>query len=141
MKPYIRKVHYHETDKMGIAHHSNFIKWMEEARVDFLDQIGYGYAKLEEDGIISPVLSVECEYKKPLRFGDEFEVAPEILEFKGIRLIIGYTFTSSGEIIATGKTSHCFLTPTGRPIALKRQFPEFDAVLKSLVKEKFDFLE
>ena len=73
--------------------------------------------------------------------GDEFEVIPEILEFKGIRLIIGYTFTSSGEIIATGKTSHCFLTTEGRPIALKRQFPEFDAVLKSLVKVKFDFLE
>jgi acyl-CoA thioester hydrolase len=52
---------------------------MEEARVDFLDQIGYGYAKLEEDGIISPVLTVECEYKKPLRFGDSFEVLPEIL--------------------------------------------------------------
>ena len=104
-----------------------------EARVDFLDQIGYGYAKLEEDGIISPVLTVECEYKKPLRFGDEFEVLPEILEFKGIRLVIGYKFTSNGETVAAGKTSHCFLTPEGRPIALKRQFPEFDAVLKSLI--------
>lgn len=133
MNPYIRKVHYHETDKMGVAHHSNFIKWMEEARVDFLDQIGYGYAKLEEDGIISPVLSVECEYKKPLRFGDEFEVLPEILEFKDIRLVIGYKFTSKGETVAAGKTSHCFLTPEGRPIALKRRFPEFDAVLKSLI--------
>ena len=133
MKPYIRKVHYHETDKMGVAHHSNFIKWMEEARVDFLDQIGYGYAKLEDDGIISPVLSVECEYKKPLRFGDEFEVLPEILEFKGIRLVIGYKFTSNGETVAAGKTSHCFLTPESRPIALKRRFPEFDAVLKSLI--------
>ena len=136
MHPYTRKVQYHETDKMSIAHHSNYIKWMEEARVDFLDQIGYGYAKLEEDGIISPVLTVECEYKKPLRFGDEFEVLPEILEFKGIRLVIGYTFSSNGEVIATGKTSHCFLTPEGRPIALKRQFPEFDAVLKGLVKNK-----
>lgn len=133
MDPYTRKVHYHETDKMGVAHHSNFIKWMEEARVDFLDQIGYGYARLEEDGIISPVLSVECEYKKPLRFGDEFEVLPEILEFKGIRLVIGYKFTSKGETVAAGKTSHCFLTPEGRPIALKCRFPEFDAVLKSLI--------
>lgn len=135
MEAYIRKVQYHETDKMGVAHHSNFIKWMEEARVDFLDQIGYGYVKLEEDGIISPVLSVECEYKKPLHFGDEFEVAPEILEFKGIRLVIGYSFNSAGETVAVGKSSHCFLTPEGRPIALKRQFPEFDAVLKSLIKE------
>ena len=135
MEAYIRKVQYHETDKMGVAHHSNFIKWMEEARVDFLDKIGYGYVKLEADGIISPVLTLECEYKKPLHFGDEFAVLPEILEFKGIRLVIGYTFTSAGETVATGKTSHCFLTPNGRPIALKRQFPEFDAVLKGLVKK------
>ena len=134
MEAYIRKVQYHETDKMGVAHHSNFIKWMEEARVDFLDRIGYGYVKLEEDGIISPVLTIECEYKKPLHFGDEFAILPEILEFKGIRLVIGYTFTLTGETVATGKTSHCFLTPEGRPIALKRQFPEFDSVLKGLVK-------
>ena len=134
MEAYIRKVQYHETDKMGVAHHSNYIKWMEEARVDFLDKIGYGYVKLEADGIISPVLTVECEYKKPLHFGDEFAVLPEILEFKGIRLVIGYTFTLEGETVATGKTSHCFLSPEGRPIALKRQFPEFDAVLKGLVK-------
>ncbi|MBQ3227801.1 MAG: acyl-CoA thioesterase [Clostridia bacterium] len=135
MEAYIRKVQYHETDKMGVAHHSNFIKWMEEARVDFLDRIGYGYVKLEEDGIISPVLTIECEYKKPLHFGDEFAILPEILEFKGIRLVIGYTFTLTGETVATGKTSHCFLTPEGRPIALKRQFPEFDSVLKGLVKK------
>ena len=105
-----------------------------ETRVDFLDRIGYGYVKLEADGIVSPVLTVECEYKKPLHFGDEFAVLPEILEFKGIRLVIGYTFTLESETVATGKTSHCFLTPEGRPIALKRQFPEFDSVLKGLVK-------
>ena len=105
-----------------------------ETRVDFLDRIGYGYVKLEEDGIISPVLTVECEYKKSLHFGDEFEVLPEIMEFKGIRLVIGYTFTLAGETVAAGKTSHCFITPEGRPIALKRQFPEFDAALKGLVK-------
>ena len=105
-----------------------------ETRVDFLDRIGYGYVKLEEDGIISPVLTVECEYKKSLHFGDEFAVLPEIMEFKGIRLVIRYTFTLAGETVATGKTSHCFLTPEGRPIALKHQFPEFDAVLKGLVK-------
>ncbi|MBQ4141268.1 MAG: acyl-CoA thioesterase [Clostridia bacterium] len=132
MAPYKRKVQYHETDKMGIAHHSNFIKWMEESRVDFLDQMGYGYVKLEEEGIISPVLSVECEYKKPLHFGDEIEISPEILEFKGIRLVIGYSFTHNGETVAVGKSSHCFLTPEGKPIALKRSFPEFDAALKKL---------
>lgn len=40
-RDYLRKVHYHETDKMGVTHHTNYIKWMEEARIDFLDQIGW----------------------------------------------------------------------------------------------------
>lgn len=60
MNDYLRKVRYHETDKMGITHHSNYIKWMEEARIDWLEQIGHSYAKLEEQGIISPVIGVEC---------------------------------------------------------------------------------
>ena len=132
--PYIRKVQYHETDKMGVAHHSNYIKWMEEARVDFLDKIGYSYVKLENDGIISPVLNIECDYKHPLKFGDEVKVETAILEFNGIRLVIGYVFTSDSITIATGKSSHCFLTPEGKPIALKHKFPEFDTILKSLVK-------
>lgn len=134
MNGYKRKIQYHETDKMGVAHHSNYIKWMEEARVDLLDRIGYGYDKLEEDGIISPVLSVECDYKHPCTFGDELEITPEILEFKGVRLVIGYEFknTATGAVVAAGKSSHCFLTPSGKPVALKRQFPELDVLLRSL---------
>ncbi|MBP3888618.1 MAG: acyl-CoA thioesterase, partial [Cellulosilyticum sp.] len=63
MKNYIHKVQYYETDRMGITHHSNYIRWMEEARMDFLEQIGWPYEKLEEDQIISPVTSVDCKYR------------------------------------------------------------------------------
>ena len=59
MKPYIHKVQYYETDKMGITHHSNYVRWMEEARIEFLDQIGWSYVRMEEEGIISPVLAVK----------------------------------------------------------------------------------
>ena len=52
MKAYIHKVNYYETDKMGITHHSNYVRWMEEARIDFLDQLGWSFIKLEEEGII-----------------------------------------------------------------------------------------
>ena len=43
MKAYQHKVQYYETDKMGITHHSNYIRWMEEARIDFLEQLGWNY--------------------------------------------------------------------------------------------------
>ena len=132
--PYFRKVQYHETDKMGITHHSNYIKWMEEARIDFLDQIGYSYAKLEEDGIISPVIGVECQYKHPTTFGDTVQVEVGGAEFKGVRLVIHYTMTNTatGAVVLTGKTMHCFTAQNGKPILLKKQFPDFDQTLRDL---------
>ena len=74
MTPYIHKVQYYETDKMGITHHSNYIRWMEEARVDYLEQIGWAYDRLEQEGIMSPVLSVECRYKESTTYPDEIEI-------------------------------------------------------------------
>lgn len=53
-------VQYYETDKMGITHHSNYIRWMEEARVSFFAEYGWDYKTLEESGIASPVISVSC---------------------------------------------------------------------------------
>ncbi|MBQ8404655.1 MAG: acyl-CoA thioesterase [Clostridia bacterium] len=137
MSEYIRKVNYHETDKMGITHHSNYIKWLEEARIDYLEKIGCSYAKLEKDGIISPVISLECAYKRPTTFGDTVRINVEIEEFKRMELIFKYeiTNTSTGELVFTGRTHHCFTNEHGMPIALKRSFPELDALLKSLVKE------
>lgn len=134
MKDYIHKVHYYETDKMGITHHSNYIRWMEEAREDFLDQIGYGYAKLESDGIISPVIGVECEYKKSTTFDDEVCIRPEIESFNGVKLIIRYTMTNhnTGDLVLKGKSMHCFLSKEGRPVSLRREFPDFDKALKDL---------
>ena len=66
MELYKHTVQYYETDKMGITHHSNYIRWMEEARVDFLNKIGWGFDRLEDLGMISPVTEVECKYKLSL---------------------------------------------------------------------------
>lgn len=134
MHEYYHKVHYHETDRMGITHHSNYIKWMEEARIYFLDQIGYGYAKLEADGIVSPVVSIECQYKHPTTFDDTVRIEVSIAEFRGVKLVIRYHMTNAatGDTVLTGKSSHCFTTPEGKPVILKKRFPEFDRVLKEL---------
>lgn len=135
MKEYIHKVHYYETDKMGVTHHSNYIRWMEESRVDFLDQIGYGYAKMEEVGIISPVIGVECEYKRTTTFDDVISVRPEIESYNGIKLVICYTMTNiaTGEIVCTGRSKHCFLSKEGKPLSLRKDFPEVDTALKAMV--------
>lgn len=105
MENYFHKVKYYETDKMGVTHHSNYIRWMEEARIYFLDQIGFGYAKLEKDGIISPVIGVECDYKTFTTFDETIEIKVEIEEFKGVKLIIKYTMfkTENQRISFRGK--------------------------------------
>ena len=132
MEKYIHKVNYYETDKMGIVHHSNHIRWMEEARVDFLDQIGLSFRRMENLGIFSPVLSVECEYKTPAFFGDSIAVTVGIEEYKGLRLAVRYLMTKaeSGELVAEGRTKHCFVDAAGKPISLRRSFPEINAILK-----------
>lgn len=135
MKKYIHKVNYYETDKMGVAHHSNYIRWMEEARIEFLTQIGYPYDKLEEMGIISPVIGIECDYKAFTTFSDEVEIEVKIKEFKGVRLVIEYAMTNlkTEELVANGITKHCFVNTEGKPVILKKSFPEFDKKLKELI--------
>lgn len=137
MNKYVHKVHYYETDKMGVTHHSNYIRWMEEARVYFLEQVGMGYAKLESDGIISPVIGIECEYKQTTTFDDEIIIDVKVKEFKGVKLVIEYTMTNAktGDIVLTGISKHCFLNRDNKPVILKKEFPLFDKKLKELAME------
>ena len=60
MEPFIRTAQYYETDRMGVIHHANYIHWMEEARISFLDQLGFPYAVMEEKGILSPSRLKKC---------------------------------------------------------------------------------
>ncbi len=133
MKTYIHKVKYYETDKMGITHHSNYVRWMEEARMDFLSQLGYGMKRFENEGITSPVVSVECQYKKPTTFDEEIEINVKIEKYTGVKLSLSYVMTNiaTGDVVLTASSSHCFIDACGRPIAVKKYFPEFDRIIKS----------
>ena len=66
MFTYTRTAQYHETDQMGVIHHANYLKWMEEARIAFLDSVGLSYRGVEQGGIVSPVTAVTVEYKRPV---------------------------------------------------------------------------
>lgn len=136
MKPYEHRTQYYETDQMGIIHHSNYIRWFESARIDYLSQIGADYAAMEREGIISPVLTVSCEYKTMVHFGDVVLVEPVIRSYNGVKLCLSYTVRDkeTGEIRTTGESSHCFLNSAGRPVSLKKAAPQFhEAFLSSMV--------
>ena len=121
-KHYEHKAQYYETDQMGIIHHSNYIRWFEEARTDLLDSIGFGYDQMEESGIIIPVLSVHCDYKSMVYYNQTVYIIPTVDFFNGIKLTISYQVIDklSGELKATGISNHCFLNAQHRPVSLKK---------------------
>ena len=136
--PYERKVFYYETDRMGIVHHSNYIRWMEEARMDMMEQMGFGYDKMEELEIISPVISVNCEYKSMVRFGETVVINAKVVSYNGVKLKVVYEMTDkeTGELRAMAESSHCFLTMSGKPLSLKRSYPEIDTKFFTLVEDE-----
>ena len=81
MEPYSRTAQYHETDQMGIVHHANYVKWMEEARVAFMAATGFGYETIEAQGVVVPVIGIEVTYKKPVRFAERFACSATTARF------------------------------------------------------------
>ena len=78
-----RQINYYETDKMGVVHHSNYIRYLEETRCDWLKSIGMPFNVLEDNGITIPVLAVECKYKYHVTFGDTIIIKPFVKEYTG----------------------------------------------------------
>ena len=139
MKPYLHRVQYYETDMMGVVHHSNYIRWMEEARIDFMDQLGFPYARMEAEGVLSPVKSVACEYRHPSAFGDTVSIEVSVASFNGVVLAIRYTMRGAqGTVICEGRSEHVFLDREGHFVRLKRQLPAFCAALESLLAPATD---
>lgn len=126
IKPYERDVFYYETDQMQIVHHSNYIKWMEEARLNFLRQIGLDYDEMERIGLLIPVLGVSCEYKMAFRYGDTFRIQLKLVDFKQVKFGVTYEIynASTGALHATATSSHGFVDRQLRPVRLKRDYPD-----------------
>lgn len=135
---YIHQAQYYETDQMGIIHHSNYIRWMEEARIAYMDEMGFPYRKVEESGIMSPVLSVHCDYKSMTRFGDRIAVEVKLTEFRGVKYTISYVMRDeeTGEVRAAGSSSHCYLRKDGRPANIKKELPELYEKMKTALEEE-----
>lgn len=127
---YERTAFYYETDRMGVIHHSNYIRWFEEARVSFMHKAGYSYEKMEEEGIMLPVLSVQCQYKSSVKFGDTVLIYTAISKYNGFRMEVQYKVCDkkTGELRAYGSTTHCFTDSSMKPIRINRSHPEIHRI-------------
>ena len=117
-----RKINYYETDKMGVVHHSNYIRFFEEARCNFLEESNLPYDKMEARGIMSPVLGVTCRYKQHVTYGDTIEIRCYIKEFSGVKFTVAYEIYNkeTSALCVTGESNHCFTDSNLKPLNLKK---------------------
>ena len=123
---YERKINYYETDRMGVVHHSNYIRYLEEARTEWLEALDMPFDLLEKNKITIPALGVNCTYKHHVTFGDTILIKTYAKEYTGVRMTVGYEITDkkNGNIVLTGETRHCFTDSNLKPISLKKHAPK-----------------
>lgn len=113
---YQHKVQYYETDRMGM-----------------------GYDEFESLGLISPMLSVSCNYKKTTTYGDVIDIAVYLKDCAHLKIRVAYVMTCRGEVVCTGESSHCILDAQGRPVSLKKRYPELYANYEAYQQNQGDF--
>ncbi len=111
-------VRYSETDQMQFVHHSNYLKYFELARLEWLTVLGVSYSDMEKKGILMPVVRANLDFKSPLYFGDEFQVSVVLKNLPRATLVFYYEiFNQQNKIICSGTTVLAFLSPlTRRPM-------------------------
>jgi len=137
MYTFERKINYYETDKMGIVHHSNYIRFFEEARCDLLDKCGLPYDLMESKGIMSPVLGVSCKYKQHVTFWDTIEVRAYIKEFTGVKFTVAYEiYNKQNDVLCViGESNHCFTDSNLKPLNIKKHHNDVYEKFMNLIEK------
>ena len=112
-------VQYYETDKMGVTHHSNYIRFMEEARLDFFKKIGFDYLDFERMGVVSPVIGLNnIRYKRPSTAGDTLDIEVAIKAIGNVTFTVQYVMKNKDVVVFTGESEHCLLGKDGKIVPL-----------------------
>ena len=127
--PYERRANYYETDQMGIVHHTNYFRYFEEARMDFMRRLECSAFEMEKQGIIIPNIDAYAKYIRPIRYEDCFKIIVKPVSFTGAKMKFEYEIVKNDEICCTGYTMHCFVNSNMKPISLKKTHPAIFARL------------
>jgi acyl-CoA thioester hydrolase len=121
------EVRYAETDQMGVVYHANYLVWMEIGRTKLIEDLGFKYAEMENDGILAPVIDVNISYKQPMKYGETAKIKTWIDEYDGLRVTYGYEILTERDVVAAaGFTKHvCVKRDTFRPISLRKMYPDW----------------
>jgi len=116
-------VRYHESDQMGVVHHSNYVCWFELARTEMMRAHGFDYAALERSGSLLAVVDVGLRYLAPARFGDEVVIESWISELERVRVRFDYAVRSGDAAARILCRGHTLLACVGRDL-VPRRIPE-----------------
>ena len=111
------RVEYHHTDQMGIVHHSNYVKFFEAARTEWLRAVGMTYAEMERRGVMMPIVDVHVKYRQPAYYDEVLSVRVFVDELPMARMIFRYEIRGEdGRDVASGTTTLGFIdSVTRRP--------------------------
>ena len=153
------KVRYGETDMMGVVYHANYLLYFEDARIDFLDALGFSYAeRIEGAGYMSPIHDIEIHYKSPLRYGEAGVVRTSIAQNLPMRTVYRQQVYRAEDVVK-GEAADAAVRPepqlregatplvdalvtvcvverdTFKPVSLRRTFPDLYAKYEDIVEE------
>lgn len=133
------EVRYQETDQMGVVYHANYLIWFEIGRTKFVKRIGLDYAKMEEQGVLAPVINAQLSYKKPIHYGEEAYVETWLEKYDGIRTVYAYQILNGENNIAVSGTTEHVIVKKGsfRPLSLRKSFPDWHKAYSRQLDEGF----
>ena len=134
---YQHYVQYYETDRMGVTHHSNYIRFMEDARVEFFKGLGFDYLDFERMGIVSPVVGLNnIKYKRPSTAGDTLDIEVSVKAMTNVIFTIQYVMKNKDVVVFTGESDHCLLSKDGKIMPLSdNRISTFTKKMQELIQE------
>lgn len=113
------RVKFNEVDALGIVWHGHYIRFFEDGREAFGDHHGLAYMDIYNKGYLAPVVSIHCDYKKPLEYGDLVTVETQFIDHPAAKIIFNYRITTREKgLIAEGNSVQVFLDKTTRQLQL-----------------------
>lgn len=131
------EVRYQETDQMGIVYHANYLIWFEIGRTKFIEQLGFKYAEMEKENIVSPVADLQIKYIKPAKYGDHITIETSLKVYNGIRTVYKYNiYNQNNELLARGTSTHVVVEKESfKLIRLKNVNPLWDQAYRNIIEK------
>ena len=123
-------VRFNEADPLGIVWHGHYIRYFEDGREAFGNAHDLGYLEVYKLGFVIPVVSVQCDFKRSLRYGDRVIVETRFIPTDAAKLKFTYRLfnAANGELVATGSSVQVFLSKEDSVLQLSN--PPFFEVWK-----------